>query len=96
LLKRKGKKKRKKKSRQFSPAAAAPLKNGSYPQIWVDIELRKPNPKLRTPNTKPKLDTMNDKNIVYKKNKKNYLSLYFIILIPALLKHIPSSATVGR
>jgi hypothetical protein len=94
--KEKEKKKEKKKSRQFSPAAAAPLKNGSYPQIWVDIELRKPNPKLRTPNTKPKLDTMNDKNIVYKKNKKNYLSLYFIILIPALLKHIPSSATVGR
>jgi hypothetical protein len=36
---------------------------------------------------------MNDKNIVYKKNKKNYLSLYFIILIPSLLRQIPGSAT---
>jgi len=49
--------------------------------------------KKRKPNPKPKLNTMNDKNIVYKKNKKNYLSLYFIILIPSLLRQIPGSAT---
>jgi hypothetical protein len=41
--------------------AATPLKNESYPQIWADIELRKSNPKLRKPNPKPKLDTMNEK-----------------------------------
>jgi hypothetical protein len=67
-------------------AATTLLKTKNYPQIWADIELRKPNPK-------PKLNTMNDKNIVYKKNKKNYLSLYFIILIPSLLRQIPGSAT---
>jgi len=37
---------------------------------------------------------MNDKNIINKKNKKkNYLSLYFIILIPPLLGQIPDSTT---
>jgi hypothetical protein len=37
---------------------------------------------------------MMGKLIVYKKNKKNYLSLYFIILVLPLLRQIPGSATI--
>jgi hypothetical protein len=44
------------KKKQLNPATAALLKNASYHQIWTDIELRKPNPKL-------KLDTMNDRHV---------------------------------
>jgi hypothetical protein len=41
---------------QPQSSSSSTLKNGSYPQIGADIELRKPNPK-------PKLDIMNDRHV---------------------------------
>jgi hypothetical protein len=70
------KKKKKNSLAQPQPSGcstAAPLKNRSYHQIWVDIELRKLN-------LKQKLNIMIDKNIVYKKNKKKKKNYHYTLL----------------
>jgi hypothetical protein len=61
------------KSRQLSPAAATLLKIENYPQIWVNIELRKANLKL-------KLDTINDRHIIVYKNYKTKNIYHYILL----------------